>query len=156
MTGPALPSCVFIAAASISPSIAAAQAVASPDQVIVVTAPRSLPPPQRELRRQDIDSYGASSIGELLGEVLDEEGVGLAVLDEQDPVTASVLVKLRAGKTLSNDNVTSIVNLVAGGVPGMDVKNVSVVDDKGNYFFADVTGPGTRLGSTIPVRPGLA
>lgn len=74
MTGPALPSCVFIAAATISPGIAAAQAVASPDQVIVVTAPRSLPPPQRELRRQDIDSYGASSIGELLGEVLDEEG----------------------------------------------------------------------------------
>ncbi len=31
-----------------------------------------------------------------------------------------------------------------------------VVDDKGNDFFADVTGPGARLGSTIPVRSGLA
>jgi flagellar M-ring protein FliF len=61
-------------------------------------------------------------------------------LDEQDPVTASVLVKLRPGKELSNDNVTSIVNLVAGGVPGMDPKNVSVIDGQGNTLSTDGTG----------------
>lgn len=54
--------------------------VGSSDQVIVVTAPRSLAPPTRELHRQDIDSYGASSIGELLGEVLAEEGADSPVV----------------------------------------------------------------------------
>ncbi|PRY18219.1 flagellar basal-body MS-ring/collar protein FliF [Kineococcus rhizosphaerae] len=61
-------------------------------------------------------------------------------LDEQKPTTASVLLKLKPGTTLSNDNVTAIVNLVAGGVEGMDPKNVSVVDDQGNTLSSDGTG----------------
>ncbi|GAA0312114.1 flagellar basal-body MS-ring/collar protein FliF [Kineococcus aurantiacus] len=61
-------------------------------------------------------------------------------LDEQDPTTASVLLKLKPGTTLTNDNVTAIVNLVAGGVEGMDPKNVSVVDDQGNTLSTDGTG----------------
>ena len=61
-------------------------------------------------------------------------------LDEQDATTASVLVKLKPGASLSTDQVTSIVNLVAGGVEGMDPKNVSVVDDKGNTLSTDGTG----------------
>jgi flagellar M-ring protein FliF len=77
---------------------------------------------------------------------VDSAVVNLAVptkdvfLDEQDPTTASVLVKLRPGKELSNDNVTSIVNLVAGGVEGMDPKNVSVIDSAGNTLSTDGTG----------------
>lgn len=61
-------------------------------------------------------------------------------LEEQDPVTASVLVKLKPGKTLTGDQVTSVVNLVAGGVEGMDPDNVSVVDDKGNTLSSDDSG----------------
>ena len=99
---------------------------------------------QQQAYQQDLKHTLEKTIGSIDG--IDSAVVNLAIpakdvfLDEQDPVTASVLVKLRAGKTLSNDNVTSIVNLVAGGVPGMDVKNVSVVDDKGNTLSTDGTG----------------
>jgi hypothetical protein len=51
-----------------------------PEQVIIVTAPRSLPSSGRQLGRQDINSYGAGTIGELLGEVLTEEGEGTSVV----------------------------------------------------------------------------
>ncbi|WP_432564103.1 flagellar basal-body MS-ring/collar protein FliF [Kineococcus sp. SYSU DK003] len=86
----------------------------------------------------------ASTIKSIDG--VDSAVVNLAIpakdvfLDEQDPTTASVLVKLAAGKELSNDQVTSVVNLVAGGVEGMDPKNVSVVDDKGNTLSSDGSG----------------
>ncbi|WP_328291724.1 flagellar basal-body MS-ring/collar protein FliF [Kineococcus sp. NBC_00420] len=99
---------------------------------------------QQQAYQQDLKATLEKTIGSIDG--IDAAVVNLAIppkdvfLDEQDPVTASVLVKLRAGKTLSNDNVTSIVNLVAGGVPGMDAKNVSVVDDKGNTLSTDGTG----------------
>lgn len=60
------------------PAVAAAQD--APEPVIIVTAPRSLPLPVRELGREDIDSYGAGSIGELLDELLSEEGEGSPVV----------------------------------------------------------------------------
>lgn len=58
-------------------------------------------------------------------------------LTEQEPTTASVLVKLKPGAQLSPAQVTSVVNLVSGGVEGMDAKNVSVVDGEGNTLSAD-------------------
>lgn len=61
-------------------------------------------------------------------------------LNEQDPTTAAVLVKLKPGKELSTDQVTSIVNLVAGGVEGMDTKNVSVVDGEGTTLSSESSG----------------
>ena len=61
-------------------------------------------------------------------------------LNEQDPTTASVLVKLKPGAELSSAQVTSVVNLVSGGVEGMDTENVSVVDDKGNTLSSDGSG----------------
>lgn len=50
--------------------------------------------------------------------------------DSQKP-TASVLVKTTGGQQLTNQQVTSIINLVGGAVEGLDPKNVSVTDDKG-------------------------
>ncbi|GAB7189398.1 flagellar basal-body MS-ring/collar protein FliF [Kineococcus sp. NUM-3379] len=61
-------------------------------------------------------------------------------MDEKEPATASVLVGLKPGKTLTPQQVTSIVNLVAGGVEGMDPKNVSVVDGDGNTLSMDGSG----------------
>lgn len=99
---------------------------------------------QQQAYQQDLKNTLAKTIEALAG--VDSAVVNLAIpqkdvfLDEQDPVTASVLVKLKPGAQLSNDNVTAIVNLVSGGVPGMDPKNVSVVDDKGNTLSTDGTG----------------
>ncbi|NAZ76404.1 flagellar M-ring protein FliF [Kineococcus sp. T13] len=69
-------------------------------------------------------------------------------LDEQDPTTASVLVGLKPGAELSGDQVTSVVNLVAGGVEGMDPKNVSVVDDEGNTLSSDASGSSAQQEKT--------
>ncbi|MEZ0493732.1 flagellar basal-body MS-ring/collar protein FliF [Kineococcus sp. TBRC 1896] len=99
---------------------------------------------QQQAYQQDLKKELATTIEALAG--VESAVVNLAIpekdvfLDEQDPVTASVLVKLKPGAKLSNDNVTAIVNLVAGGVPGMDPKNVSVVDDKGNTLSTDGSG----------------
>jgi hypothetical protein len=70
VTGCALRLLLLASAAAHAP--VSAQQV--PEQVIIVTAPRSLPAPVRQLGRQDIDGYGAGSIGELVDEVLSEEG----------------------------------------------------------------------------------
>ncbi|NAZ82849.1 flagellar M-ring protein FliF [Kineococcus sp. R8] len=69
-------------------------------------------------------------------------------LNEQDPVTASVLVMLKPGKSLTSDQVLSVVNLVARGVEGMDPKNVSVVDGKGNTLSTDDSGAGAMQQKT--------
>jgi hypothetical protein len=63
---------LLLLASAAAPIPVSAQQV--PEQVIIVTAPRSLPAPVRQLGRRDIDGYGAGSIGELLDEVLTEEG----------------------------------------------------------------------------------
>ncbi|WP_432511024.1 flagellar basal-body MS-ring/collar protein FliF [Kineococcus sp. SYSU DK001] len=99
---------------------------------------------QQQAYQQDLKRELAKTISSLAG--VDSAVVQLAIpekdvfLDEQDPTTASVLVKLKPGASLSNDNVTSIVNLVAGGVPGMDPKNVSVIDGEGNTLSTDGSG----------------
>ncbi|APZ43002.1 flagellar basal-body MS-ring/collar protein FliF [Acidihalobacter ferrooxydans] len=48
--------------------------------------------------------------------------------------TASVLVNLYQGRTLSSEQVQGIVHLVASSVPGLSAKNVTVVDQNGNLL----------------------
>ena len=104
-------------------------------------------------------TYQRALAGELQKTIASINGVESAVvnlaipekdvfLDEQSPVTASVLVKLKPGTTLSTDQVTSIVNLVSGGVEGMDPKNVSVVDDEGNTLSTDGSGSSAQQEKT--------
>lgn len=47
---------------------------------------------------------------------------------------ASVLVKLRPGRKLSEDRVQGIVHLVSSSVEGMDTRDVSVVDSTGSML----------------------
>ncbi|MDH2414631.1 flagellar basal-body MS-ring/collar protein FliF [Nocardioides sp. CER19] len=54
--------------------------------------------------------------------------------DEQDPATASVLVKTRVGTTLSDEQVQAIVHLVASSIDGLDPKNVTVADASGKVL----------------------
>ncbi|MFP8965872.1 flagellar basal-body MS-ring/collar protein FliF [Pokkaliibacter sp. CJK22405] len=55
------------------------------------------------------------------------------VRDSRKP-RASVFVELYAGRTLEKDQVTSILNLVASSVAGLDPKDVTVVDQKGHLL----------------------
>ena len=63
--------------------------------------------------------------------------------DEQDPTTASVLVKTRAGTTLEPGQVQAIVNLVSSSVAGLTEDKVTVADSTGKVLSA----PGTTGGS---------
>lgn len=53
--------------------------------------------------------------------------------DEQKP-TASVILKMEDGKTISPKQVEAIQKLVVGSVPKLETKDVSIVDSKGNLL----------------------
>lgn len=55
-------------------------------------------------------------------------------LEEGKPPTASVVVELHGGKTLSEDQVRGISFLIANAVEGMEADKVSVVDSRGKLL----------------------
>ena len=64
---------------------------------------------------------------------------------EADRPTSSVLVRLRQGKSLSSTQVDGIVHLVASSVEGLDSRDVTVVDTRGNVLSragGDLAGEG--------------
>lgn len=64
---------------------------------------------------------------------------------EQAAPSASVMVRLARGRSLSPDQVLAIGNLVAASVPGMDADSVRIVDQHGK-LLTDRTGPGAADG----------
>lgn len=55
-------------------------------------------------------------------------------LEEGKPPTASVVVELHPGKTLSDEQVRGITFLVANAVEGLDADKISVVDSRGKLL----------------------
>ena len=55
--------------------------------------------------------------------------------------SASVLVTLYQGRQLDSGQVAAIVHLVASSVPGLDARQVSVVDQQGQLLTTDPTSP---------------
>ncbi len=60
------------------------------------------------------------------------------VLNAQDKSTASVVLSLHPGRTLGNEQIASIIQLVAGSVSNLDPSRVSVVDQAGRLLSARV------------------
>ncbi|WP_342754235.1 flagellar basal-body MS-ring/collar protein FliF [Pantoea sp. MBD-2R] len=58
------------------------------------------------------------------------------VLSNKPDSTASVMLRVHVGRQLSDEQVTAIVNLVAGSVPGMKLSEVRVVDQHGSLLSA--------------------
>ncbi len=54
--------------------------------------------------------------------------------DKEEKPTASVVLKLRAGRTLSRSQVGGIVHLVSSGVEGLSPHNISVIDSMGTLL----------------------
>lgn len=65
------------------------------------------------------------------------------IRDRQRP-SASVLVRLHAGRALDAGQVQSIVHLVSSSVPELTANSVTVVDQAGNLLTASSDGMGTR------------
>jgi flagellar M-ring protein FliF len=53
---------------------------------------------------------------------------------EQEPPTASVVLKLKRGMPLSDDQIGAIVHLVSGAVEGLKPENVTLLDTSGNLL----------------------
>lgn len=53
---------------------------------------------------------------------------------DRAPARASVFLQLKAGRSLTNEQVTSIVNLVGTSVPDIDPAQVTVVDQQGRLL----------------------
>ena len=68
-----------------------------------------------------------------------------AFVRDSAPPTASVMVKLAKGRQLSASQVTAIINLVAGSVPGLSIEAVKVADQQGHLLSAGQSGDADRI-----------
>ena len=60
------------------------------------------------------------------------------VASDGDKSSASVVVAVKPGRTLSNEQIAAIVNLVSGSVASLSPARVSLVDQNGNYLSSRV------------------
>ncbi|EMH4164238.1 flagellar M-ring protein FliF [Pluralibacter gergoviae] len=78
------------------------------------------------------------------------------VMTNRPNSSASVMVQLRYGRSLDEQQVASIVQLVAGSVPGMTADSVRVVDQAGNLLSDALSGAGglgaRRAGNEVVQR----
>ena len=56
-------------------------------------------------------------------------------VSEEQPATASVVLQLKPGRTLTSDQVGGIAHLVSGAVEGLNKRNITVVDVGGNTLY---------------------
>lgn len=76
------------------------------------------------------------------------------ILDENvTEATASVFVKMKTGKTLTNDQVSAIQRFVANAEQGLTVSNVTVEDGAGNRYIS--TGAAGALDETMKNKLAL-
>jgi len=68
--------------------------------------------------------------------------------NQQQPATASVILKLRPGLRLSESQIQGIIYLVSGSVEGLDPEHVTIIDQNGNVLTK--TGDKGILGSMSP------
>lgn len=59
--------------------------------------------------------------------------------EDEEPSTASVVLQLRAGRSLSMDEVSGVAHLVSGAVSGLDKSNVTILDSNGAILFDGAT-----------------
>ena len=67
---------------------------------------------------------------------------------QQQPTTASIMLKLKPGKHLDSAQARSISNLVVGSVQGLKAQNVTIVDVNGNTLTPDDSAISSVLGLT--------
>lgn len=73
-------------------------------------------------------------------------------LEESAPPKASVILDLHPGKGLNDEQVRSVVYLVANAVENMDAENVSVVDSKGRVLSKKRDGMAAGSGELLEMK----
>lgn len=70
-------------------------------------------------------------------------------VSQQKPATASVVLRLRPGRTLDENALRGIAYLVARSVEGLETKNITVLDASGRILYdGSRAEPGTMLSAT--------
>lgn len=83
--------------------------------------------------------------GEIARTIIQQEGIENARVhivtpekavfkDDQKKATASVVLKLRSNYTLPESSIFAITNLVASSVEGLEIGNVTIIDNKGRLL----------------------
>jgi len=65
-------------------------------------------------------------------------------IEDRQPATASIILKLRSGRRLAEGQVRGIVHLVSASVPNLKPDNVTVVDGNGRLLAGDDDSDGVR------------
>ncbi|MDE8651135.1 flagellar basal-body MS-ring/collar protein FliF [Novosphingobium album (ex Liu et al. 2023)] len=73
------------------------------------------------------------------------EGEKSVFVRDNAPPTASVMVRLARGRSLSDSQVQAITNLVAGSVPGLSLDAVRVIDQHGRLLSEKASPEDDRL-----------
>jgi flagellar M-ring protein FliF len=65
-------------------------------------------------------------------------------IEDQEPATASVVLKVHPGKWLTNNQIQGIVHLVSSSISGLSPEDVTVIDNNGEMLagFKDSSGVG--------------
>ena len=64
------------------------------------------------------------------------ENASYVIVENQDPVTASVTLQLR--RDLTSEEIDGLYNLVANSVPGLDRENINISDSTGKTLIATI------------------
>jgi flagellar M-ring protein FliF len=67
---------------------------------------------------------------------------------QQQPTTASIMLKLKSGKRLDSAQARSISNLIVGSVQGLKAENVTIIDVNGNTLTPDDSANSSIAGLT--------
>lgn len=62
-----------------------------------------------------------------------------AFVNDAAPSSASVMITLKSGRSLGPEQIDSVRHLIASSVPGMQLTNVSVVDQRGNLLSSQLS-----------------
>ncbi len=61
-------------------------------------------------------------------------------VEQEAPATASVILKLKSGRKLNHEQVQGIVNLVSSSISGLNIENVTLVDNYGKMLTSGEKG----------------
>ncbi|RJO65986.1 MAG: flagellar M-ring protein FliF [Myxococcales bacterium] len=71
--------------------------------------------------------------------------------EDQTEPSASVVVKLKVGKTLEKSEVKSIIHLVASAVEGLDARSITVIDSNGT-MLSQAAGDEAQIWGSSPLE----
>ncbi|MDD3840431.1 MAG: flagellar basal-body MS-ring/collar protein FliF [Clostridia bacterium] len=74
------------------------------------------------------------------------------IKDNNHPVTASVILKIRRGAQLEPQNVKAVESLVANSIEGLKPENVTIIDNNANILSSDIDDQQELVNNQIELK----